>query len=373
MKNGVLKSVAFCLFLAVFTLGTLITPSREFSENENRVLTKFPSLTLKNVSTGEAQAQLNLYASDQLFLRDFFVSLKCTSEKILGKKDIGGVYLSENGYYIRKTTEESVDDKKFESNLRAVDEFFKKNKALGKEHLTFLLVPTASGVLDSYLPKGADVFEQKSRIQKAKEMVSEVTFPDLLRELSVSPENLYYKTDHHWTSRGAYHAYTALCKAQSRVAKEYVSEIGSDVFRGTLHSKAPYFGAPSDTVELFKLKNEEDLTLYIEGEKQNFSIYDREKLEEKDKYTVFFGGNYGEMRIESKSGKGNLLIIKDSYANSFIPFIAEDYESITVVDPRYMKRPLSQIMEESEITDIMVLYNLETFVEDDYISNINLD
>ena len=372
MKKGIITTVSFLLFIAVFSLGTFLTPSREFSENENRPLASFPNINAESVSSGKAQSELNTYVSDQLVFRDFLVSLKSSVEKAAGMRESGGVYFAQDGYYIKKLSEQSVDDNVFLKNLNAVNTFFENNKKLGKSHITFLLSPTAGGILGDKLPAGTDYFDQKSRIETAQNSIKNGTFVELYDDFLKTDESIYYKTDHHWTTRGAYLAYVNYCKALNKEPKKYKSEVFSEDFRGTLYSKAPYFGAEYDTVELFKLQNEDDLTLFIDGDKADFPIYDLSKADAKDKYTVFFGGNYPQMRIESKSGKGNLLVIKDSYANSFLPFIAEDFGSITVVDPRYCQTPISQIVKDNEITDILLLYNIESFVSDEYIPLITL-
>ena len=102
----------------------------------------------------------------------------------------------------------------------------------------------------------------------------------------------------------------------------------------------------------------------INGKKSE--IYHIDKLKEKDKYQVFFGGNYGVVSIENNEANNdkNLLIIKDSYANSFTPFLLKDYKTITIVDYRYFSGNLQSIVQSNNITDVLVLYEMSNFMKD---------
>ncbi len=372
MKKGIITTTAFILFLAIFSIGTFFLPPREFSENENRMLTAKPEINLETVGSGEAQAELVTFASDQLPFRDFFISLKTTAEKLSGKGDIGGVYILSDGSYVSKTMEKDINDETFKRNLEGVNALFLAGKEQGIKNMSFILSPTASAVFRDKLPAKAEVFDQKARIDEAKKAISFGSFIELYSEFTKSPDSLFYKTDHHWTSRGAYLAYTKYCAAKSQEPKAYTANTVATDFRGTLWSKAPYFGAPCDTIELFNLENEEDIELYIGEEKQKFSIYDRSKLKEKDKYKVFLGDNHPRMTIKNKNGKGHLLLIKDSYANSFLPFIAEDFEKITIIDPRYFNGSTRELVKKEGVTDILVLYNIETFLEEASVYKLTL-
>ncbi len=372
MKKGVITTVSFILFLAVFSIGTFFTEQKSFSENENRILASAPEINLETLASGEAQQGLVPFASDQLLFRDFFVSLKTTAEKYSGKGDIGGAYICDDGYYITKTLEEDLDDSVLDRNLEAVNQLFSEGKAKGIKNMSFILAPTAGGVMQDKLPASASVFDQKKRINEAKSTVTSADFIDLYDSFSKDPDPLYYKTDHHWTSRGAYLCYTLFCASRKQEPKAYTAETFSEDFKGTLWSKAPYFGAKSDTIELFKLKNEKSISIYVGDEKKDFSVYDRTKAQTKDKYKVFLGDNYGKMTIKNEGGKGHLLLIKDSYANSFLPFIVEDYETITVIDPRYFNGSSKQIINDEDVTDVIVLYNVETFATENSVYKLVL-
>jgi hypothetical protein len=59
-----------------------------------------------------------------------------------------------------------------------------------------------------------------------------------------------------------------------------------------------------------------------------------------------------------------LLVIKDSYANAFIPFLAPFYSEITVIDPRYYYDSIDALIADAQITDVLYLFNANTFFRD---------
>ena len=118
-------------------------------------------------------------------------------------------------------------------------------------------------------------------------------------------------------------------------------------------------------------KNLSDYYVQEAKQKNKGSIYDSSFLKTNDQYSVFLGGNKDIQRIElNNNSKRHLLLFKDSYANSFIQFIMNDYRSITIVDPRYYRDNIEKVMQEDLITDVMYLYNTNTFVEDTSLADV---
>lgn len=355
-------TLVFFIFIGVFSLGTLLTPDKAVSENENRPLAQLPKASVKKALNGELQAGIKDWFSDQLFLRDGLIAGKTTLQKLTGKKDIGGVYLADGGFYIKKTTESDLDPAVYQKNLAAVEYLF-KNSGLGEKHQSLMLVPPASHTLHKLLPTGAEVFNAESRLSAAKK-ISGGRNIDTTQVLSENPQNKYYKTDHHWTSNGAYSAYTLYCKETGLQPITFSKEIVSSDFLGTLHSKVLDPAAKKENLYSYRHKNDKGYLFSIGGKPQTGGIYCKEKLNTKDKYAYFFGGNYGIATIENCGGKGHLLVIKDSFANCFLPLVAPHYEKVTIIDPRFYLGSVNQTIKTQGVTDILVLYGLETFVED---------
>ena len=136
-------------------------------------------------------------------------------------------------------------------------------------------------------------------------------------------------------------------------------------FQGTLASSSGIFSA-TDTVSIALQQNEVPYTVkYVEEKKETSSVFVSEKLNGKSKYDVFFGGNFAQINIETKAkSQKNLLVIKDSYANCVIPLLLPSFKNVVVVDPRYYNGNLQELIEKEGITDILWLYNVNTFLND---------
>lgn len=201
-----------------------------------------------------------------------------------------------------------------------------------------------------------------------KNNVKNAIFIDLREQfLKHKEEYIYYKTDHHWTSLGSYYAYEEWCKYNNinTDIRDYARETVTTEFKGSLYSKVLNKNVEEDQIEIFKPKEKINYEVsYNFNKNTNSSIYDFEKLKTKDKYQVFLGGNYPELKIKTSNKNGkNLLLIKDSYANSFMQFLINDYENICVVDMRYFKEDLKKYMVENEINEVLILYNVANFIE----------
>lgn len=364
-----------CIFVIVMVLilaGTGIeifaTKDRSFSENENRYLEERPQISLSNIENTDFQKSLENFISDQIPEREKLITLRSVAKELTGIKDIEGAYIGKDGYYLEKITNEDVSEEQLKNNIRYINTFFNKNKEL-KSYV--MLIPGSGNILTDKLPKYADVYDynyyekiaEKEFTNNADNNTQIVNTYDALKKLSKN--YIYYKTDHHWTTKGAFIAYNEFCKAAGIEGEPY-ENLGiknvTDKFYGTLYSKVLDKKKKGDSIEI--AENIPQCNVIINGKKSE--IYHIDKLKEKDKYQVFFGGNYGVVSIENNEANNdkNLLIIKDSYANSFTPFLLKDYKTITIVDYRYFSGNLQSIVQSNNITDVLVLYEMSNFMKD---------
>lgn len=364
-----------CIFVIVMVLilaGTGIeifaTKDRSFSENENRYLEERPQISLSNIENTDFQKSLENFISDQIPEREKLITLRSVAKELTGIKDIEGAYIGKDGYYLEKITNEDVSEEQLKNNIRYINTFFNKNKEL-KSYV--MLIPGSGNILTDKLPKHADVYDynyyekiaEKEFTNNADNNTQIVNTYDALKKLS--KDYIYYKTDHHWTTKGAFIAYNEFCKVEEIESEPYENlemKNVTDKFYGTLYSKVLDKKKKGDSIEI--AENIPQCNVMINGKKSE--IYHIDKLKEKDKYQVFFGGNYGVVSIENNEANNdkNLLIIKDSYANSFTPFLLKDYKTITIVDYRYFSGNLQSIVESNNITDVLVLYEMSNFMKD---------
>ena len=240
-----------------------------------------------------------------------------------------------------------------------------------------MLIPTAAEILTSQLPAYAPGYEQVKAFETLKEKIPESCYVDSTQTLKEHQnEYIYYKTDHHWTTLGAYYGYRAYC---DKVGIEGLTQdafdvlVATDEFLGTIYSKANLPSTHADTIHYYQPKTPKSYTVdYNLGEKQTDTLYDQSFLEERDKYSFFLGGNNAlvEITSENKNGK-TLLLIKDSFAHSMVPFLVNDYETILMVDLRYYNGQMSKLIEDNNVTDALVLYNFSTLASDTSIMKID--
>lgn len=368
------RNLTICIMFGILifgiTIATLITPDKTFSSNENRALAGKPVFSWEKLVDGEFTKDYESYITDQFIMRDKWIALKVYSEVAMQRKDINGVFLGKDGYYIQKYTDTDIDEELVEKNINRLQQFIKQQQV----NVQVMIAPTASEVLEDKLPKYAIYYNSQPMVQKIKDTVGENQFINVKDELlSHNSEYVYYKTDHHWTSLGAYYAYTAWAKQNGitpYAMDEFTIDQVTDSFYGTTYSKVniPMKG---DSIELYHLNKDITYDVVINQQLEMDGLYDLSKLKEKDKYPVFLGGNnaYVDIKTNVHNGK-KLLVIKDSYAHSMVSFLANHYEEIIMLDYRYYNGPTSQLIQDEGITDVLILYNTINFAQDKYFGKL---
>ena len=363
-------SALFLLALLLVLTVNLISPDRDFSESENRMLAQKPDFSWSALWDGSYGAELESYLSDQFAGRDGWMSLKLRLDRLMGRKESGGVYLCEDDYLIEvptASTPEDAEDTALWRSLDAINAFAAAHPAL---QFDVMIVPNAISVLSDKLPENAPAGDQPGQMELISHTLSaQIDFLDVTEILCQhADEGMYYHTDHHWTSLAAKYAFDAAAERLGIMepVQEYKVYTVSDSFEGTLASKSGSH-ATRDVVQVYDPMgiDIEYYVNYMDTQTRSGSLYQSGALEGKDHYTVFFGGNHGILRIVTTANNGrHLLVFKDSYANCFVPFLVPYYESITMIDPRYYYDSVETVLQTAEITDVLFLYNLNTFVSD---------
>lgn len=358
-----------CIFLLFMVLAigfNIFMPDKEYSESENRMLAQAPEFSLTNLASGKFMTDMEDYVTDQFFFRDQWINLKVLEDMALGKRESNGVYIGKQGY-LMQVPENNIDDDSVNDNLNSIREFAQRHEDV---NTVMSLVPNAAYILEQLTPANAPVRDQSQDIALAEDTVGDVlTFVDLTETMSSHrDEAIYYKTDHHWTSLGARYAFDTLYSALgiSEPAQDYTVYPVSHTFSGTLASKSGY-DRSQDTIDIYVPQdvNTEYVIDYVEEGEKTASMYESSALEQKDQYEVFFGGNHSRIDITTPVDENkNLLIFKDSYANCFIPFLQPYFRSIIVIDPRYYYDDVDRLVTDNSITDVLFLYNVDTFMTD---------
>lgn len=359
----------FAIFLIMII--NILTKDKSFSEIENRTLTTMPKFTISSFMNGDFSEDFSSYINDNFAGRNGFLSIKTSFEKLLGKTKINSVYLGKKNYLIQSFTEASEEETS--AKINAINSFFNEHSNL---NTSIMLVPTATKVLEEYLPPFSVNDDELAFIDKVFSQLNESIIKiNPYNALYENKDNyVYYKTDHHWTSNGAYIAYTEFCKALGLTAKskdEFAIVNVTDKFYGSLSSKIGVLGNTSDSIELYVPKYSPMVVNYISEQFKSSTLFKSEALNTKDKYEFFTGGNHPLINIKSTGDPSKkLLLIKDSYANCFLPFLTSHYGEIFVVDLRYYYDNINTLIENNSITDLLFLFNANTFNSDDSILNI---
>jgi len=352
--------LSVCIVLGLYTL---IRPAREFSTRENRKLASFPKFSFSALADGSFTDNLSTYFNDQFAGRDMWTGLNLTVKKAMGQKQNGGVYLGKKGQLYLNP--EAPNKEAVAKNLAAMNAF---QKGFKKVNSFVCIVPNAVTVQTENLPKGAPVPDQAAFLKEIQSGLEKQTFVDVSDALKKqSGEYIFYKTDHHWTSLGAKTAFDVLSGEMKlkKVIKDYEIVTVAEDFKGTLASKSGENGS-KDTVQAYLPKTDVVYTVeYAATREKTATIYKTDALQNNDKYTVFFGGNHPRIDINTSAQTGrNLLVFKDSYFNAFAQFIWPYFDSITIIDPRYYYEYAGNIIKQENITDILYLYNADTFGTD---------
>ena len=357
MRNKIITSF-FCLLLAFSTLAGLLLPDRYYSESEKRTLTQKPKFTVANFISGEFSDELEKYLTDQVPLRDGWVTMKTYMELAIGKRESVGVYICKDKYLMDKFT--SYSKKQLVANAAALVDLQEKLAAEGISMNT-ILVPMAAQVLTDKLPAYAPVADYAAILQVLTDAGVDTT--DVLSALVAhSSENIYYRTDHHWTSLGAYYAYCAWRGIEPNV-DEWTQEVLCDDFYGTTWNKVPLPTVPAEEITAW-YKHINRSVSYNNGQYETDSIYERKYLSGSDQYAVFLNSNQAQTVIEGSGKSGKFLLIKDSYGNTFSQFPVEDYAEVHVIDLRFFNGDVVEYAKENSITDTLVLYGTQNFAKD---------
>lgn len=362
------------ILLAVCVLN-LVWPDREFSESENRMLEQRPEFSLSGVESGRFMEQYETYQADQIAGRNLWVQLKTHADLLMGKRESGGVFKGKDGYLLEDI--KTPDEEQMENNLSAIRKF---QESYPDIPMYMMLVPNAANVLSDKLPAFAVTRDQDADFQRIREALDgKLTWVDASQAMEDhKSENIYYHTDHHWTTLGAYYAYQELEETMgldTGKAPELKPYAVSNSFNGTLSSTSGYETGYEEPIYVYLPEEEEAapevVVNYVDEQKKTATLYDISKLKEKDQYGMFLGGNSGLINIRTTADSTErLLLFKDSYANCLVPFLTPYYREILIVDPRYYYGDITEIMRDNKISSVLFLYNGNTFVEDNSISGV---
>ena len=389
-------------FILCFSVWCLVAPKQTCSENENRALASWPVYSFTALKDGSYMSGVQTYLSDHFPLRDPFMTLKTKYEMLTGREEINDIYLAKDGYYI-----EAYKTPKQQKKI--ITQFQKLQDAIttdAKQNIRVMLVPTAISTYNAKLPGSApdrgvlrqvdtmnEIYAALPNMQKVdvwNALQAAAAQEDTDRPLAsgdadgaqpvadsvdadsdtAATTGLYYHTDHHWTTHGAYIGYQAYCSAAglSPIPEaDFQKTCVTTDFHGTIFSKLHDSTVPGDAITLYEYPANQLTVSYPDTGEVTDTLYNRDYLAQKDNYSMFLSNLHPLVEITNATADSDrqLVLIKDSYANSMVPFLVNHYQKIYVFDTRYYRfGPSSFINEHPEVTDVLLLYNMNTIDTD---------
>ncbi|WIV13739.1 DHHW family protein [Proteiniborus sp. MB09-C3] len=361
------RVIIFMGLLLSLSIGNIVSPKNVFSSKENRYLQGKPKFNLSTIISGDYSKDFEAYTTDQFILRDNWIMLKTIGDLSLLKKDNGRIYFGKNGYLF--DADKEIDEDQLIKNIDSINIFLDKMNKYDIP-VTSLLIPSKSTVLHNELPLYAPVVDEDHIRNKLEFSLNKnIRLISLVKALSKnSNKYIYYKTDHHWTTQGAFYAYEYYMRAinENPLSEEdFIIKKVSDDFWGTNYRKANFYQGEPDEIYIYEPKKEIKYKIKINGKEETHSLYDETYLNKTDKYSYFLSGDKSLIEIET-SVKNNktLLVIKDSFANSFIPFLINHYEKIIVVDPRYFNMGMEELVNEKGADEVLLLFNEQNYAKE---------
>ena len=370
-----MQIIIFAALISVLFLLFLFMPDKTFSERENRELTQAPAFSLESLFAKKFTTKFESYTTDQFPFRDSWTTLKARSELAIGKEENKGVYLCTGGSLIEAY--ETPSQTQLDANVDAINTFIQNTEVA----VYFALIPSNSEIHSDILPKNAPNASQKAVIDYCYTNSGAENI-DIYGQLKAHADDyIFYRTDHHWTSLGAYYGYEAIMKAMGyspTPLPSFKPETVTDAFYGTVYSKSGMSWVKPDTIDIYLPQETTTKVMnYSTAEPVAGTMYDYSYLEKKDKYSIFMGGNTALIKIKTaKVNAPKLLIIRDSYMDSLIPFLQRDFSEIDIMDLRYYKTQLMQssvndYISKNGIDEVLVCYSVYNFGTDTNVFLLN--
>lgn len=359
-KKQISLIVAFIGFIFTISILYFVLPKSEYSEKEKKYLSVFPEFTFSNLFSGDYTESIEEFLADHTPCRELFLGINSYYNYLIMNNGSNDIYLSSDNYLIEKPI--SANNMLLE-NAEQIKEFTKKEKI----DTYFLLAPSKGSILDDKLPHNHLKYNDDKYFKNIEEILGDdVKFINIFDEFKNQTEQIYYKTDHHWNMNGAYIAYNEICRemAIKPMNSEYYRKEVIDNFYGTSYANSAYWFTKPDTLEMWKSDVNVSVKIF-EGEEiiESNSMFFEKHLNTEDKYSVYLDGNhpYTEIINNDNNNGETLLVVKDSYAHAVTPFLAEHFSKIVMVDLRYYKKPLSEVISSNNVTSLIYVYSLDNF------------
>lgn len=385
------------------------------SDVEKRELKEFPEFSWGDLASGKYFDDISIWFSDTFPLRDKLVSFNTNVTNTFGINDVqvyGDVVEGDKIPEINTSDDNSVNAPSVEPkpelppapqkpvveqlgamlivenaayeyynfNLAAADTYCAAvNRAAsildGKSTIYNMIIPTSMAITlpDNYKDRTNSSDQKQAIDYMYSRLTPSVNKIDVYSTLlEHKDEYIYFRTDHHWTSLGAYYAYCDLMTAKgvTPAALSAFNEYKFDGFLGSFYAesgKKASLGNTPDYVMAYEPKQLQKIHTFTKSGEINYSIVsDGNKLSAANKYLSFVCGDhpYGIMTNPEITDGSSCLVIKESFGNAMVAFLTQNYQNVYVVDYRYINQvfpgTLRQFVDERAVQDVMFINNVSS-------------
>ncbi len=396
---NIINVTVFTLVLGIGGLASLSMKKQAVSEIENRQLTPFPAYSDSALWSGNYFRQVDQYYADNFPLRNRWINVSGSFRNKFGFES-GDIKIYEpandaEANEITDTTKNTVnsgplpDDgavgevkkRLFVFKNRAF-EMFGGSTAMGKSYANVINSYNRLGIPDLQvynliIPVALEfeLTEKYKKLQKPNRPAIESIYNELdstikkvwaIDEIRKHREEyIYFNTDHHWTSLGAYYAYRAFCETAglTPVSLDTVRYKVKSTFLGSLYrlTRDPKLKENPDSVKYYLFRD--SVRFYI-GSSNSLTYWGKSKMygegaNGSNSYSVFLQGDLPIVKMETQHNNGRkIAIVKESYGNAFAPFLVNNYEKIIVVDQRYYTGDFVAMLKKEGINELLFINNI---------------
>lgn len=353
-KLDFIFALLFIIIFGIFGISFLYSKNKEFSNTENRTLTKKPVITLFDISSSKTLKTLEKSYQDQFLFRDILLELETRLKNKIGIIEKNEVYLGKQNYLLEKPKEIKQSD----IFISSLNDFYKKHNDL---NMSLLLIPSHITINPKLLDKNVPIFDQYRHM---KSIYRNITFNtiDLVPVLKqgLRDYEMYYHLDSHLTSYGAYYVYQKYAELNDLKAlsiDQFDIEIVTQEFSGNLVTSAHTFSWENDSIVVFHPKKEPQLEVQYNNNIVH-TLYHDEALNN-NMYSYFLGEQEPIIQITNQANQGEILVIKDSSANAIVPFLVNHYSKVHVIDTHFYQQSISKYLNDhKEIKDVIFIYDM---------------
>ncbi len=364
-KQRYVLPIIIAVIVVILSLGTLLKPRQSFSVIENRALQHRVHMSKENILSAKAMEDWEQLVADQFLGRNQWVELQVSFDELIGQKISEGVYRGEDGYLIQHFS--MPDTEAFQEDMATLRTFAEEHENWNNY---FMLIPTAAYIMEEKLPQYAPVHDESRLLQNVVGELDgyyiQVPIFELLKG-GKDQGQVYFKTDHHWTAKGAFMAASSFLSQNNMTPsslEDFQHMESDELFYGSLYSQSGYYDNEGDEFIYYVPKSLESEVVKVDyhGDVESEDIFHDEKLREKDKYAVYFGGNYAVVDIINPEAMYDrtLVIFKDSFGNAMVPYLVPYYQNIRMIDLRYIRGGVEEYIPQTS-GDMLFAYNAVDF------------